>query len=297
MDQEYQEREEKQASDPQNFWYWIRERHRIYEKKTNGEPWPWTNDEILQKYRFCNVFRELDSVTIWIRENWREPYADHENLWFAMAVARQINWPDTLEWIGFPDFYPPDSEEKWFNRARNIIRDRIAAGEKAYTGAYMLTGTLGGPKEEQTIFKILRPLWHKREIVAPIPWVDNLQSAFRKLKGNAGFQGFLSYEVITDLRHTRYLRDADDIYTWANAGPGARRGLNRFYGRPLNFALSEAQCVAEMRALLGISKQVLDPKFPPLEMRDIEHSLCEYDKYERARLGEGRPRATYRRPD
>ena len=31
-----------------------------------------------------------------------------------------------------------------------------------------------------------------------------------------------------------------------------------------------------------------------LEMRDIEHCLCEYDKYERVRLGEGRPRAKYK---
>ena len=32
----------------------------------------------------------------------------------------------------------------------------------------------------------------------------------------------------------------------------------------------------------------------PLEMRDIEHCLCEFDKYERVRLGQGRPRAKYK---
>jgi hypothetical protein len=30
-----------------------------------------------------------------------------------------------------------------------------------------------------------------------------------------------------------------------------------------------------------------------LEMRDIEHSLCEFDKYERVRLGQGKPRSKY----
>ena len=30
-----------------------------------------------------------------------------------------------------------------------------------------------------------------------------------------------------------------------------------------------------------------------LEMRDIEHSLCEFDKYERVRLGQGAPRSKY----
>ncbi len=30
--------------------------------------------------------------------------------------------------------------------------------------------------------------------------------------------------------------------------------------------------------------------WPPLELREIEHSLCEFDKYERVRLGEGKPK-------
>jgi hypothetical protein len=30
-------------------------------------------------------------------------------------------------------------------------------------------------------------------------------------------------------------------------------------------------------------------------MRDIEHSLCEFDKYERVRLGQGKPRSLYKR--
>ena len=75
----------------------MQERQRIYLKRQAGEPWPWTDDPILRDYRIENVFREQDRVTVWLREHWREPYAAHPNLWFAMAVARQINWPDTLE--------------------------------------------------------------------------------------------------------------------------------------------------------------------------------------------------------
>ena len=80
-----------------DYFNFINERHAIYINKVSGADFPWTEDKILQDYSFCNVFRELDKVTIWIRENWREPFADHPNLPFAMAMARQINWPDTLE--------------------------------------------------------------------------------------------------------------------------------------------------------------------------------------------------------
>ena len=102
--------------------------------------------------KFCNVFRELDKVTIWIRKNWREPYADHKNLPFAMAVARQINLPETLEEIGFPERWNPE-------RVLKIIRARRDRGERMYSGAYMLSGGLGGPdKPHQTVKLILDPL-------------------------------------------------------------------------------------------------------------------------------------------
>lgn len=266
------------------FFTFINERHAITLKRQAGDRWPWTADEILQKYRFCNVFRELDTVTIWIRENWRQPYANHPNLWFAMAVARQINWPPTLAEIGFPEAWRP-------RRVSEIIRNRREEGKKAYTSAYMLTGTLGGDKASQTVDKILTPLYRNPP---PIEEARTLQDAFDMFKGRPGFGPFLAYEVVTDLRHTRYLRDALDINRWANAGPGAIRGLNRLWNRPFrkkrqrggeHFRLSPTQAVLEMRLLLMFSRKSFVGGV--LEMRDIEHSLCEWDKYERVRMGEG----------
>ena len=205
------------------FFNFINERHLIFVRRARGEDWPWTSDPILQKYRFTNVFRELDRVTVWIRENWREPYADHPNLWFAMAMARQINWPDTLAEIGFPEKWQP-------RRVMNVIQHRRVQGLKAYTSAYMLTGGWKGSKAKWTVFGILDPLY-----IHP-PLLDKaatLKDAFNMFKGRPGFGPFLSYEVVTDLRHTRYLRFAPDIMKWANAGPGAIRGLHRVWGRPL----------------------------------------------------------------
>jgi len=270
----------------QMFFAFVSERHRIYLRRQAGEPPPWTEDPILQRYRFCNIFRELDKVTIWIRENWRGPYSEHKNLWFAMTMARQINWPETLAEIGFPERWEP-------RRVLNIMKQRRARGLKVYTSAYMLTGTLGGEKSEQTVFKILDPL-HKDP--PPLHLAKTLEEAFQMFNGRVGFGPFLSYEVVTDLRHTRYLSDAPDIMTWANVGPGAVRGLHRVFGRPIKGrlrrdrpSLSKTKALTEMRCLLEVSPRYLrTTNVPSLEMRDCEHSLCEWDKYERVRLGEGR---------
>ena len=49
-----------------------------------------------------------------------------------------------------------------------------------------------------------------------------------------------------------------------------------------------------MKDLLHASPAYVGVHVPDLEMRDIEHSLCEFDKYERVRLGEGKPRSLYK---
>ena len=255
------------------------ERHSIYERRAEGQPYPWTEDPILNEYSFCNVYRELDRVTIWIRENWREPYADHPNLPFAMAMARQINWPDTLEEIGFPEHWNPE-------RIKAIMQGRLNRKEKVYTGAYMLTGTLGGTKVEQTIDKILTPLYE----MPPRIINNSLEETWKRYLPYPGFSGFMAYEVVTDLRHTKHLENAEDIMTWANPGPGAKRGLNRIHGRELEKNIPKKQLISEMKQLLDLCNMA--PL--PLEMRDIEHCLCEFDKYERVRLGQGKPRAKYK---
>ena len=256
------------------------ERHNIYLRRfIEGDPYPWTDDLILKEYSFCNVYRELDRVTIWIRENWREPYADHPNLPFAMAMARQINWPETLEDIGFPEHWNP-------NRVKAIMQGRMNRKEKVYTGAYMLTGTLGGTKVEQTVDKILTPLYE----CPPRIIHESLEETWKRYLPYPGFSGFMAYEVVTDLRHTKHLENAEDIMTWANPGPGAKRGLNRIHGRELEKNIPKGQLINEMRELLKLCN--MSPL--PLEMRDIEHCLCEFDKYERVRLGQGKPRAKYK---
>jgi hypothetical protein len=56
------------------------------------------------------------------------------------------------------------------------------------------------------------------------------------------------------------------------------------------------ECIEAMRVLLNISPGYLPDWMPALEMREVEHSLCEMDKYERAFSGEGRPRAKFIAP-
>lgn len=268
-----------------NLLAYMVERHNIYLRKRRGVPWPWTKDPVLQEFSFCNVYRELDAGTIWIRENIREPYDEHPSLWFMVGISRHINWPDTLAEVIADKKGAWPSSYKWKpERLRQILLDRKARGEKVYTGAYMLNahGKPGDPSDKAffTAHRVLQSVWEARGVVVPQLSVS-LEAATKALMPYHGWGPFTAYEVACDLRWTRYLCDAPDKMTWANAGPGARRGLNRLAGRPVNAGLSNDQAVVEMRKLLAYISARWPKGWVPLELREIEHSLCELQKYAR----------------
>jgi hypothetical protein len=159
-------------------------------------------------------------------------------------------------------------------------------------------GRVGKVSKVEQVFDIqLGYLWEHREEVTPTA-DDNLESAFNKLKPLPGYGPFIAYEIITDLRHTRYLEHAKDIMTWANPGPGATRGIMRLADMSVKDKRPKREECIDVIAYLVVESLIHIPNWmPPFEARDVEHSLCEWDKYERTRLGEGRPRSKYIPPD
>jgi hypothetical protein len=69
--------------------------------------------------------------------------------------------------------------------------------------------------------------------------------------------------------------------------------LHRLHGRPYKKALGQEQACVEMRELLALSRTSLPDFVPQLELREIEHSLCETDKWLRVAAGQGRLRSKY----
>ena len=281
------------------FFYWMHERHAIYLKRKAGLSWPWSDDPILQTFKFTNVFRELDAGTVWCRENIRGPYTDHPELFFNIAVYRRHNLIATGEALGFIEHYNPI----W---AMEKMYERRAQGKAIFTGAHMTCGTIRDangnipPDKIIQIFGIaFEHLWQIRHEIEPQPG-DTLQTAYeRMLKMHPpGYGAFITYEVITDLRWTRYLQDAYDTHMWANPGPGAKRGIQRLYGQQdakgLSFSYNDY--VDIMRWLMKSFNKGKLEWMPSVEMRDIEHSLCEFDKYMRVLLGQGRPRQKFTPP-
>jgi len=181
--------------------YWITERESIRRRREAGEPAPWTSDPVLRDYRFCNVRRENDAVTRHIAARWRAPHADDPHLWFAMAVARFINWPDTLDELGFP--VPWDREH--FKR---VLSDRMQRGEVTFGPAYKITGGRNGTISH-VADDVLNRLWRSREHMSPQPGTT-LAAYCARLMDFDGVGSFMSGQVVADLRFVEPLLSASD---------------------------------------------------------------------------------------
>lgn len=280
------------------FWYWINERHQIYLNRHAGEPKPWSEDDIFLDYKFTNAFRELDTGTVWLRENFREPHADdpEELLVFNMCWYRKFNWIPTAKYLGWQTQWDP-------TEAHAILYPH--RGEQLVTGAHFSIAPPYMPRWEGML-ETISDMWDVRHDITNVALgTKSLEKTFDELLEIQYVGPFIAYEIVSDIRHTRVLNDAVDIYTWANPGPGARRGLRRLGLE----AKPDTVAIKNMRDLLEqsqdrLSYAVIEPwkphnshllgrHVPPLEMRDIEHCLCEFDKYCRVYRGEGRPRSKY----
>ena len=275
------------------FFYWVNERHAIYLKKERGELWPWTKDPILVKYKFTNVFRQLDRTTKDLCARLQELRTSNKILVFSnIVIFRLFNRTETYD-----ELFRNGLCEEWNCRyATKILENYKKRGNKVFTGAYMVTGgSLNGKGRSKIsmICEAIDDILRDTDTLLKNKTIQDMVGALREYNTVGGF---VAYELATDMRHTTILHNAPDIMTWANPGPGARRGLNRIHDRPLPSRVSEEQMVQEMRIILDHSMRKRKSHVPQLEMRDIEHSLCEFDKYMRVFNKEGRtPRGIYKR--
>ena len=273
-------------TDKETLFYWIKERDQIRQKKEAGLPKPWSTDPIFQHYKFCNVRREDDRVTIWIKNHWRDPCRGHPNMWFAMVVARLFNWPDTLDLIGFPlGDYPGYKEiwRKWLKEKRDNFKAKI------FTGAYLVsTNGVSMDKIDYILDRVLTPIWERG--FAP-SYGDTLESYWNHLIQFDGLGSFMAGQVIADLKYIDpVLEKASDWWTWAPLGPGSKRGLNRYAGRDYRKPLKQSQGIGELIAIQSEIKKYLNMDLP---VHDVQNCMCEFDKYLRLEKGEGTVRSGY----
>lgn len=206
----------------QQLIYWITERESIHLKKEAGEPAPWTDNKVLQEAYFCNVNREDDRVTKWIRSHWKYDLAP-EYYDFSMVVARLFNLPATLEVI-----MQPMETHHWLENAKEVLEDRKFDDKRIWNGAYIVS--TNGKKMD----KLTYCLGLLKKVAENPNITDNcktLREAHIELMKLEGLASFLAAQVVADLKNSdgHPLQSAPDWKTFSAPGPGSLRGLEWFW--------------------------------------------------------------------
>lgn len=263
-----------------------RERARLNKLNSYGGKKP-VIDPIIAQYRFCNVRRNDDRVTKWIHEHILDHWRHHDELWFFLTVARLFNYPPSLyEMLDLLDPFKPAL-------IRTRLHNRKKAGRKNFNAAYIVsTNGRTMDKVDYIVAEVLGPLWADRKAISKkIHVAPTLDEVHRILMDQNGMASFMAAQVVADLKYARPDR-WEDFHTFAASGPGSKRGLNRIMEAPIDKPWREAA----FRETLGLLRLKVNAKLrwpEPLTAQDLQNCLCEFDKYERARLGEGRPKQKY----
>jgi len=278
--------------------YFIWEREAIRLARENGHSAPWTKDPVLAKYKFTNIHRSDDRVSQWVIDKLIEPAtaSGDEHLWFTLLIARLINWPPTLQALmkkGVIPCAPEDFDADMFEHTLERIKND---GKKVYSGAYMLYPTKmepGGNKSKAVAKYIIGSAIENADNVRAALWnadsVMSIEKFVAELSKCFGISTFIAGQVAADLTYTGM--DVEDLYTYAPIGPGSSRGLNYLLGRAPFATWKQKEFNAELSNVYG---EIVDKlEIVDMTLHDVQNCMCEFSKYCRAVLSEGKPKTTY----
>lgn len=260
------------------FFYWVDEREAIREAKDLGDSKPWSVDPTFQTTYFCNVRREDDKVTRWIRDHYDMTPAHAA---FNMVIARMVNKPESLEKLKWP----------WYDLRPDKWRE-VMSVPGSWGSAYIVSTNGRRMAKHEYVLGLLERARALLLPSTPATLPAPLSVAHRRLQAVPGLASFMAAQVIADLKNTdgHWLAEAVDWKEFAAPGPGSLRGLAWFHGQRIT-AKDFTDALASARRWghnNGYGHLISD-----LCNQDLQNCFCEFDKYMRVSTGKGRSKRRY----
>ena len=268
-----------------DFVAWAQHREEARLHKLDSSRFKKPTDPYILTFSFCNVCREDDRTTIWIKENIRDPFhaAAPEVHLQAMVLARLFNSTATL--LEFLD-RGGLTIEGGINRKRclEIAGERKGRDLPVFSMAYRVAP---GPMDHAggKIGYVLDAALQ----VKKVPTAKTRQGWSKELFQYGGIGNFIAGQIIADAAETDLLRDAPDTLTWAPLGPGAMAGMNHALGRPMKNKIDELEYIRVGREQFDLVAEAIPGETAMmLTLHDVASNVnCETSKWVRMKSGVG----------
>jgi len=263
------------------FAWWMYERQEIFRKRfvEEQEP-PWTDNEILKNYHFCHTFRELDRGSRYLINNIINR-RDDRDVFFNVIFYRLLNLPESYEAAG------------GFTRVEDFDEDVVVSQLRAYqedhpvfSPAYRVSAHKfadSDSKVENIIRGVLGEVHDQIDhYFEQVEGLGDMGMVTTELIEIQGIGGFLAYEIATDLSYGFMDIHENDF---VNIGPGAEAGMQRILGEvDIDFIYWVVDHQDEIFDLHGFDFYSWNGcEWKDLTLRSVEHALCEYNKFRRAK--------------
>lgn len=279
-----------------DFYEFIYDRQEIWHKKNFlKKPDPWTKDPILRKYKFCNVYRELDKCSVHLIKKVINANMSLEDKIFNVLIYRRFNTSRFFYLYGTSSSNPKISLLKGFEKKMDEEKKK---GTRLFSDAYIIcqrTFASDYRKGDKHVQQILLLQEYKKRLPNLLRIIKRkkLSEIHKELTKIPLTGDFLAYQYLTDITYLPEFKDKWNIDSFVVMGPGSIPGVQILFPKIEKKDCAE-KCVALFRSQkinfnklkLKTGKDWLRIRYktpyydsPYLSLSDIQNCLCEFRKY------------------
>lgn len=266
------------------YWRFAAERQAIFFRRFNGFRRPWTEDPILNRYKFTNAYRASDRVSQYlIRHVIYEGDQSPREIFFRVLLFKFFNRIETWQRL-VAAFDGPSTKTFVLSRYDEILTAALEAGESIYSGAYIMPTGGADWRDDRKHRMHLRLLEYmlSEDLPERIVAARTMREAFELLKSFPTVGDFLAYQYVTDLNYSTATNFGEDEFVVP--GPGARDGIRKCFSTL--GGLNEADLIKFVRDRQEEEFDARALAFEslwgrPLQLIDCQNLFCEVDKYAR----------------
>jgi len=266
------------------YWQFAAERQKVFFNRIRNLPHPWSEDSILQKYKFTNAYRASDRVSQYlIKEVIYKGEQTPVETFFRIILFKTFNKIETWELLKY-HFGEINFKEYRFEAYDKVLMEEMEAGQAIYSAAYIMASgksVFGHARKHQNHLKLIEKMIAD-EVPLRITELKQMSECYDLFRSYPTIGDFLAYQYATDINYSK-LTDFTEM-EFVVPGPGALDGIKKcFYSLG---GLNEAEIIKMMAdrqdeefERLGIEFQTLWGR--PLQLIDCQNLFCEVDKYSR----------------
>jgi len=269
-----------------SYWKFAAERQFVFFSRMQGKPAPWSDDPILNEYKFTNAYRASDRVSQYLIKNVAySKYSDPRDIFFRVMLFKLFNKIDT--WNLLESQLGEISWQSYSYKAYEAILTRAMNSKAAiYSAAYIMASghdIFGVERKHQSHLKLLEMMINE-EVPERLMGCKSMLLGFDLLRSYPLIGDFLGYQLITDLNYSELTNFSEMEFTMP--GPGARDGIRKCFSSL--GGLSETDIIRLMADRQEYEFERLNIDFKSLwgrrlQLIDIQNVFCEIDKYSRVK--------------